>query len=142
MGWCSRASATSSRAAWSRGRGRRATECKEIEYPKPDGVLSFDILTNLARSGTNHEGDQPAHLRIKPECADVPNNVSITEYAGPEQRFCPARVYEYNENPDTGALELNINAHNCVHCKSCSIKMPEEYIKWTVPEGGGPAYEV
>lgn len=134
---------------WSKSDGKKdsektlkASECSPIEYPKPDGVLSFDILSNLARSGTNHEGDQPSHLRIKPELADIPNNVSITEYAGPEQRFCPARVYEYNENPDTGNLELNINAQNCVHCKCCSIKMPEEYIKWTVPEGGGPAYEV
>jgi electron-transferring-flavoprotein dehydrogenase len=120
----------------------KAAECTPIEYPKPDGKLSFDILTNLARSGTNHEGDQPAHLRIKPELADVPNNISITEYAGPEQRFCPAKVYEYYENEETGKLELNINAQNCVHCKCCSIKMPKEYIKWTVPEGGGPAYNV
>jgi electron-transferring-flavoprotein dehydrogenase len=117
----------------------KAADCTPIEYPKPDGKISFDILTNLARSGTNHEGDQPAHLRIKPELADVPNNISIKEYAGPEQRFCPAKVYEYHENDD-GELELNINAQNCVHCKCCSIKMPKEYIKWTVPEGGGPAY--
>jgi len=122
---------------------KKAAECKEIEYPKPDGVLSFDILTNLARSGTNHEGDQPAHLRIKPDLKDIPNEVSITEYAGPEQRFCPAKVYEYQPNAETNKMELVINAQNCVHCKCCSIKMPEEYIKWTVPEGGGgPAYEV
>lgn len=121
---------------------KKASECEPIDYPKPDGVLSFDILTNLARSGTNHEGDQPTHLQIKPELAHVPNNISITEYDGPEQRFCPAKVYEYHENTE-GKKELVINAQNCVHCKCCSIKMPDEYIKWTVPEGGGgPAYEV
>ena len=91
--------------------------------------------------GTNHE-DQPAHLRIKPEHVDtVKSNVSYTEYAGPEQRFCPAKVYEYNTDGDEP--ELIINAQNCVHCKCCSIKMPNEYIDWTVPEGGGgPAYQV
>ena len=116
---------------------KKASECTPIEYPKPDGKLSFDLLTNLARSGTNHEGDQPAHLRIKPDKAHVPSSVSFKEYGAPETRFCPARVYEYPEGD-----ELVINAQNCVHCKCCSIKMPEEYINWTVPEagGGGPAY--
>ena len=86
---------------------------------------------------------RPTHLRIKPELAAVPNSVSITEYAGPEQRFCPAKVYEYHDNDVTGKKELVINAQNCIHCKCCSIKMPQEYINWTVPEGGGgPAYEV
>jgi len=109
-----------------------------ITYPKPDGELSFDLLTNLARSGTNHEGDQPAHLRIKEDKAEVPAGVSLNVYAGPEQRFCPAKVYEYD---DKG--ELVINAQNCLHCKACSIKMPHEYIDWTVPEGGGgPAYSL
>lgn len=118
----------------------KAAECEEIAYPKPDGVLSFDINTNLARSGTNHEA-QPAHLRIKPELAHIPRDVSMQEYAAPETRFCPAKVYEYNTNEETGAPELVINAQNCVHCKCCSIKMPEQYIDWTVPEGGGgPAY--
>ena len=121
-----------------------ASEFEPIEYPKPDGKLSFDILTNLARSGTNHE-DQPSHLRIKPEFKDTPHNISFPEYAGPEQRFCPARVYEYTDGSesDDGKPQLVINAQNCVHCKCCSIKMPNEYIEWTVPEGsGGPAYEV
>jgi electron-transferring-flavoprotein dehydrogenase len=118
-----------------------AKDFKPIDYPKPDGVLSFDILTNLARSGTNHEGDQPSHLKIKPELKDTPD-ISISEFAGPEQRFCPAKVYEYIENDKTKKKELVINAQNCVHCKCCSIKMPKEYINWTVPEGGGgPAYE-
>jgi electron-transferring-flavoprotein dehydrogenase len=120
---------------------KKAADCPVLEYPKPDGVLSFDLLTNLARSGTNHE-DQPSHLRVKPELRDVPTQVSFPEYAGPEQRFCPAKVYEYTESPE-GKPQLVINAQNCVHCKCCSIKMPQEYIEWTVPEGGGgPAYEV
>lgn len=110
-----------------------------IDYPKPDGKISFDILTNLARSGTNHEGDQPSHLRIKPGMEAVPTDVSYKTYAGPEGRFCPAKVYEYPEGENG---KLVINAQNCVHCKTCSIKTPREYIKWTVPEagGGGPAY--
>lgn len=107
-----------------------------IEYPRPDGVLSFDLLTNLARSGTQHEHDQPAHLKVRPEKASVPGDVSLPTYAGPEQRFCPAQVYEYDEEQ-----RLVINAQNCLHCKCCAIKMPEEYIQWTVPEGGGgPMY--
>jgi electron-transferring-flavoprotein dehydrogenase len=119
----------------------KKSDYSPIDYPKPDGKISFDILSNLARSGTNHE-DQPAHLRIKPENQkDVDLNISLNEYAGPEQRFCPAKVYEYNT--DGPEPELVINAQNCVHCKCCSIKMPNEYIEWTVPEGGvGPAYQV
>lgn len=110
---------------------------KEIDYPKPDGKLSFDILENLARTGTNHEGDQPSHLVIKEELAKVPEEISLQQFAGPEQRFCPAKVYEYVEG------KLVINAQNCIHCKCCSIKMKDEYIHWTVPEGGGgPAYEI
>ena len=94
--------------------------------------------------GTSHDHDQPAHLRVKPELSDVPTEVSIKEYAGPEQRFCPAGVYEYSEpDPSTGKQKLIINAQNCVHCKCCSIKTPKEFIKWTVPEGGGgPAYSL
>lgn len=115
---------------------KKAAECTPIAYPKPDGKLSFDLLSNLSRSGTNHT-DQPSHLRIKPALAFIPEKVSLQEYAGPEQRFCPAKVYEYNEKQ-----QLVINAQNCLHCKACSIKMPGEYIDWTVPEGGGgPAYE-
>eukprot|EP01100_Stratorugosa_tubuloviscum_P008412 TRINITY_DN350_c0_g1_i1.p1 TRINITY_DN350_c0_g1~~TRINITY_DN350_c0_g1_i1.p1 ORF type:complete len:603 (+),score=239.30 TRINITY_DN350_c0_g1_i1:196-2004(+) len=118
-----------------------ATRCKPIEYPKPDGKISFDLLTNLARSGTNHEHDQPIHLRIKPGYEDIPSNVSYPLFGGPEQRFCPARVYEYTHNETTGNAQLVRNAQNCLHCKACDIKMPKEYIKWTVPEGGGgPAY--
>lgn len=120
-----------------------AKSCKEIEYPKNDGVLSFDLLTNLQRSGTAHEHDQPAHLRVKEDCKDIPSGVSITEFAGPEQRFCPAGVYEYTEPDTKGERQLVINAQNCVHCKCCDIKAPKEFIRWTVPEGGGgPSYTV
>lgn len=121
-----------------------ASQHDVIDYPKPDGKLSFDLLTNLQKSGTNHDDDQPAHLRVKPEKSSFPSEVSIKRFAGPEQRFCPAGVYEYSD-PDatTGERKLIINAQNCVHCKCCSIKAPEEFINWTVPEGGGgPAYSV
>jgi electron-transferring-flavoprotein dehydrogenase len=104
--------------------------------------LSFDLLSNLQRSGTSHEADQPAHLRIKPEKVKVAESISINEFAGPEQRFCPAGVYEYSEETP-GEKKLVINAQNCIHCKCCSIKTPDQFIKWTVPEGGGgPAYTV
>eukprot|EP00056_Hartaetosiga_gracilis_P003484 m.64040 g.64040 ORF g.64040 m.64040 type:complete len:624 (+) comp11472_c0_seq1:47-1918(+) len=119
---------------------RPASECQKIDYPKPDGELSFDILTSVALTGTSHE-DQPSHLKIKPGKEHVPSEVSFKTYAAPESRFCPARVYEY-ETDDNGNGNLVINAQNCIHCKCCSIKTPEEFIKWTVPEGaGGPNYE-
>mmetsp|Transcript_8264 Transcript_8264/g.15850 ORF Transcript_8264/g.15850 Transcript_8264/m.15850 type:complete len:549 (+) Transcript_8264:86-1732(+) len=113
-----------------------ADQCQPIVYPKPDGVLSFDLLTNLARSGTNHEGDQPAHLTVKTGMESDAADVSLPVYNGPEQRFCPAGVYSYTEGG-----ELDIAAQNCLHCKTCDIKTPQGYIQWTVPEGGGgPAY--
>lgn len=115
--------------------------CNIIDYPSPDGVLTFDLLTNLQRSGTYHDDDQESHLRIKPDLSYIPEIVSIQKYAAPEQRFCPAGVYEY-VNQDGKDPKLVINAQNCVHCKCCSIKMPGEYIQWTVPEGGGgPQYQ-
>jgi electron-transferring-flavoprotein dehydrogenase len=120
----------------------KADAHKPIDYPPPDGKLTFDLLTNLQRSGVYHEDDQPSHLRIKPECQDIPENVSLPVYAGPESRFCPAGVYEYVEVPGETEKKLVINAQNCVHCKCCSIKCPDEYIDWTVPEGGGgPQYQ-
>lgn len=120
-----------------------ASKHSRIQYPAPDGKLSFDILTNLARSGTNHEHDQPVHLKVKPELANVAESESMDVYAGPESRFCPAKVYEYTEPEDGSKPSLVINAQNCVHCKCCSIKTPKEFIQWTVPEGGGgPAYKV
>ena len=113
---------------------------KEPDYPKPDGKLTFALLDNLARSGVNHEENQPSHLKIKKGMEGVPLKVSLKEFAGPESRFCPAGVYEYPENVD-GTRRLQINAQNCVHCKTCSIKTPDEFIKWTVPQGGGgPGY--
>lgn len=114
-----------------------------IKYPTPDGVLTFDLLTNLQRAGTYHAEDQPSHLRIKKELADVPESQSMQVYGAPEQRFCPAGVYEYVEKEAGEDPKLVINAQNCIHCKCCSIKMPKEYIDWTVPEGGGgPQYQV
>lgn len=110
-----------------------AKDFKPIEYPKPDGVLTFDLLTNLSRTGVNHEHDQPVHLKIKPGMEKSPTEHSLNLYAGPEQRFCPAGVYEFIDN------KLQINAQNCIHCKTCDIKTPSEYIQWTPPEGsGGP----
>jgi electron-transferring-flavoprotein dehydrogenase len=115
-----------------------------IDYPKPDGVISFPLLDNLARAVVDH-ADQPSHLRVKPEFQDVVLGKaakSLKEYGGVETNFCPAGVYEYTDDED-GDPELVINAQNCVHCKCCSIKMPYEFIEWTVPEGGGgPNYQL
>jgi len=111
--------------------------CRPIDYPKPDGVISFDRLTNVAFSNTSHEEDQPAHLTLKD--ASVPISVNLERYDAPEQRYCPAGVYEIVE--EGGSPKLQINAQNCVHCKTCDIKDPTQNINWVVPEGGGgPAY--
>jgi electron-transferring-flavoprotein dehydrogenase len=117
-----------------------ADKATKIDYPKPDGKLSFNLLENLTYSNTNHNDNQPAHLRIRPGMEAVPGTHSWKTMGAPETRFCPAGVYEYPENDG----KLVINAQNCVHCKCCSIKMPNEYIKWTVPEsgGGGPDYQL
>ncbi|CAI5462987.1 unnamed protein product [Closterium sp. Yama58-4] len=115
-------------------------DAKPIDYPKPDGVITFDIPTSLYRSGTNHEHDQPPHLRLRDPT--VPTTVNLPLYGGPEGRYCPARVYEYVED-DNGQPSLSINAQNCLHCKACDIKDPTQNIQWTVPEGGGgPGYTV
>ncbi len=106
---------------------------KPIDYPKPDGVISFDRLSSVFLSNTNHEEDQPSHLRLKD--ASIPTEVNLPLYAGPEQRYCPAGVYEYVE--EGGRPRLQINAQNCVHCKTCDIKDPTQNIEWVVPEGGG-----
>ncbi|MCI5043714.1 MAG: electron transfer flavoprotein-ubiquinone oxidoreductase [Aquisalinus sp.] len=114
-----------------------ASEHEPITYPKPDGVISFDRLTNVAFSFTNHEEDQPAHLTLKD--SRVPVEVNLPTYAGPSQRYCPAGVYEFVE--EDGASRFQINAQNCVHCKTCDIKDPSQNIVWTTPEGaGGPNY--
>merc|ERR1719210_2597892 len=118
-----------------------AADCTKIAYPKPDGVISFEILENLIKSGVNHEHDQPAHFKLKEDRKHVPLDVSLPVYDGPEGRFCPAKVYEYVPDEEGTGMRLQINAQNCVHCKCCSIKTPEEFINWTVPEGsGGPQY--
>jgi electron-transferring-flavoprotein dehydrogenase len=101
-----------------------------IDYPKPDGVISFDRLSSVFLSNTNHEEDQPIHLTLKD--ADVPIAVNLALYDSPEQLYCPAGVYEIVDGP-----RLQINAQNCVHCKSCDIKDPTQNINWVVPEGGG-----
>ncbi|XP_059480712.1 electron transfer flavoprotein-ubiquinone oxidoreductase, mitochondrial [Neocloeon triangulifer] len=116
-----------------------AKDCKAIEYPRADGKISFDLLESVALTGTNHEGDQPAHLTLLNDEHPVKYNLAI--YDGPEQRFCPAGVYEYVPLEEGDGMRLQINAQNCIHCKTCDIKDPGQNINWVVPEGGGgPAY--
>ncbi|WBY01116.1 electron transfer flavoprotein-ubiquinone oxidoreductase [Ramlibacter tataouinensis] len=112
-----------------------ASECQPIAYPKPDGKLTFDRLSSVFISNTNHEENQPAHLTLKD--ASVPVGVNLHKFAGPEQRYCPAGVYEFVKDEGSGAERLQINAQNCVHCKTCDIKDPTQNIVWVVPEGGG-----
>ena len=115
-----------------------AAQCKPIVYPKPDGKLTFDRLSSVFLSNTNHEEHQPAHLTLKD--ASVPVSVNLAKYAGPEARYCPAGVYEFVKNADQ-TDRLQINAQNCVHCKTCDIKDPTQNIVWVTPEGGGgPTY--
>ncbi|MFK4448575.1 electron-transferring-flavoprotein dehydrogenase [Caballeronia udeis] len=111
-----------------------ASQCKPILYPKPDGKLTFDRLSSVFISNTNHEENQPAHLILKD--ASVPIAVNLQTYAGPETRFCPAGVYEFVKT-DANEDRLQINAQNCVHCKTCDIKDPTQNIVWVTPEGGG-----
>ena len=111
-----------------------AAECQPIVYPKPDGALTFDRLSSVFISNTNHAENQPAHLTLKD--ASVPVNLNLAQFAGPEQRYCPAGVYEFVKNDD-GSDRLQINAQNCVHCKTCDIKDPSQNIIWITPEGGG-----
>ena len=114
---------------------KKASACKPIAYPKPDNIVAFDKLSSVFLSATNHEEDQPAHLTLKD--AQVPVAVNLAEYDEPAQRYCPAGVYEI-VGPDEGAEpRLQINAQNCVHCKTCDIKDPSQNINWVVPEGGG-----
>ncbi len=111
-----------------------ARDCVEIKYPKPDGKITFDRLSSVFISNTNHAENQPAHLTLKD--ASVPVNINLATYAGPESRYCPAGVYEYVKT-DAGKDRLQINAQNCVHCKTCDIKDPTQNIVWVTPEGGG-----
>jgi electron-transferring-flavoprotein dehydrogenase len=111
-----------------------AAQHAQINYPKPDGKLTFDRLSSVFISNTNHEENQPAHLTLKD--ASVPVNINLAKFAGPESRYCPAGVYEYVKNDDNSD-RLQINAQNCVHCKTCDIKDPTQNIVWVTPEGGG-----
>ncbi|MEO8080909.1 MAG: 4Fe-4S dicluster domain-containing protein, partial [Caldimonas sp.] len=110
-----------------------AADCAKIAYPKPDNKLTFDRLTSVFVSNTNHAEDQPPHLTLKDP--SVPVKVNLARYAGPESRYCPAAVYEFVD--DGGTERLQINAQNCVHCKTCDIKDPTQNIVWVPPEGGG-----
>ncbi|ODN04190.1 Electron transfer flavoprotein-ubiquinone oxidoreductase, mitochondrial [Orchesella cincta] len=113
---------------------KKISEAKPIEYPKPDGKISFDLLSSVSYTSTNHEEDQPPHLTLYDD--SVPNNINLKEYGGPEGRFCPAGVYEYLDDG-----KFQINAQNCIHCKTCDIKDVTQNINWVTPEGGGgPAY--
>ncbi len=116
------------------GRMHAAAQVAPIVYPKPDGKLSFDRLSSVFVSNTNHEENQPAHLTLKD--ASVPVAINLALYAGPESRYCPAGVYEFVKNDD-GSERLQINAQNCVHCKTFDIKDPTQNIVWVTPEGGG-----
>lgn len=112
---------------------KRANQSTPIEYPKPDGKLTFDRLSSVFLSNTNHEEDQPSHLKLKDPA--IPLNVNLPIWAEPAQRYCPAAVYEIVE--ENGKKSFRINAQNCVHCKTCDIKDPSQNIDWTVPQGGG-----
>ncbi len=114
---------------------QRADLHKKIAYPKPDGKLSFDKLTNVAFSYTNHAEDQPVHLKV---CDwELQKTSELGEYDGPSNRYCPAGVYEWLADEDTGEMKFQINSQNCIHCKTCDIKDPNQNIEWTTPEGGG-----
>ncbi|AHB48107.1 electron transfer flavoprotein-ubiquinone oxidoreductase [Hyphomicrobium nitrativorans NL23] len=112
----------------------RASKAAPIAYPKPDGVLTFDKLTNVSFSATDHEEDQPVHLKLADP--SIPVEVNLPKYAEPAQRYCPAGVYEIVRN-EAGEARFQINAQNCVHCKTCDIKDPAQNITWVTPEGGG-----
>jgi electron-transferring-flavoprotein dehydrogenase len=117
---------------------KEASAAPRIDYPKPDGVLTFDRLSSVFLSNTNHEEDQPSHLRLADPAVAVAHN--LARYGGPEARYCPAGVYEF-VGVEEGQPRLVVNAQNCVHCKTCDIKDPKQNITWVTPEGGGgPVY--
>ena len=117
---------------------KKAKDCEKIEYPKADGVLTFDLLTNLSFSNTNHAENQPVHLKLRDP--SIPVGVNLPLYDEPAQRYCPAGVYEIVKD-DQGQPRFQINSQNCVHCKTCDIKDPSQNIDWVVPQGGdGPNY--
>jgi len=116
-----------------------AAQCTPIDYPKPDGKVTFDILSSVALTNTNHDHNEPPHLTLRDDAVPVARN--LAEFDGPEQRYCPAGVYEFVDD-EAGGRKLQINAQNCIHCKTCDIKCPSQNIDWVVPEGGGgPAYQ-
>ena len=112
---------------------KKSKEVEQIQYPKPDGVLTFDKITNVSFSSVSHSDDQPVHLTLSDK--EIPLEVNFKDYAGPEQRFCPAGVYEFFEENDSTTFQ--INPQNCIHCKTCDIKDFNQNINWVVPEGGG-----
>ena len=112
---------------------RKAADAPRIDYPRPDGEITFDKPSSVFLSNTNHEEDQPCHLTLKEQQRALDVNLAL--YDGPEQRFCPAGVYEFID--EGSGPRLQINAQNCVHCKACDIKDPTQNIDWVVPEGGG-----
>jgi electron-transferring-flavoprotein dehydrogenase len=114
---------------------KQKTEVQPIDYPKPDGVISFDRLSSVFISNTNHNEDQRCHLTLKD--ASVPVRINLEFYDAPEQRYCPAGVYEIVRDANGANPHLQINAQNCVHCKTCDIKDPTQNIVWVTPEGGG-----
>jgi electron-transferring-flavoprotein dehydrogenase len=117
----------------------RSARFSPIDYPRPDGVLSFDRLTNVAFSFTNHDESQPSHLTLRDP--GIPIALTLPRYAEPAQRYCPAGVYEVLRDEDGSNPRFQINFQNCVHCKTCDIKDPPQNIVWTTPQGGdGPNY--
>ena len=112
---------------------KKKDEATIIKYPKPDGKITFDRLTNVSFTSTYHEENQPCHLKLNDEKIPISNNLLL--YDSPEQRYCPAGVYEILY--DNGSPKLNINSQNCIHCKTCDIKDPLQNINWITPEGGG-----
>jgi electron-transferring-flavoprotein dehydrogenase len=119
---------------------KRASKARKPAYPRPDGVVTFDRLSSVFLSNTNHEENQPSHLKLKDPTVPIAQNLPL--YDEPAQRYCPAGVYEVVQ-PEGGLPTFVINAQNCVHCKTCDIKDPAQNIVWTVPEGGGgPNYQI
>jgi electron-transferring-flavoprotein dehydrogenase len=117
-----------------------AAKSQPIVYPKPDGILTFDRPSSVFLSNTNHAEDQPCHLQLKD--ADVAITLNLNQYDSPEQRYCPAGVYEMMRDATGKNPQLQINSQNCVHCKACDIKDPSQNINWVAPQGGeGPMYQ-
>ena len=118
---------------------KKALDCPRIDYPRPDGEISFDRLSSVYLSNTNHEENQPCHLKLNDSTLAIKVNLAL--YDAPEQRYCPAGVYEIVRDETGSNPQLQINAQNCIHCKTCDIKDPMQNIKWCVPQGGeGPNY--